>query len=395
MQLLHLAASAGYTTPPLWRVLTKAGYFIGLTGAIGTTVTYATSVRPALRASTGRGGDTEVLGRRTAGYLAWAGVVLLVAGYFQLAGRVARAGKGMPFGDALAPARIADFLTAPAAKGAWVAQGTLYVVQNAVLVLAAATLIALFLPRARRHLNALALTALPLSLAVTLIAAIPATAPKDAQKVLDLVFDQVHITSGVVWIGGLAFLAALTTSRGRLGDGAGLLWADIWRRYSLVALVCVGAVLTSGLWLTWKHVGAVSQLWTTTYGLFVLIKILLVMAMMAAGGVNQFWLMPRIARARAQDDTSSLLHLTLRHFPKVVWGEVALGIAVLAVVPFLSGSARSEAGSPPAVSDGSVFAVGAALVLTLGASFYITVRTSDALARRTPTGPTATTPAST
>ncbi|MFE3580185.1 hypothetical protein [Streptomyces vinaceus] len=67
-----------------------------------------------------------------------------------------------------------------------------------------------------------------------------------------------------------------------------------------------------------------------------------------------------------------------------VWGEVVLGAAVLAVVvPFLSGSARSEDGSPPAVSSGSVFAVGALLVVTLATSFYATVKASDALARRT------------
>ncbi|MFE2145107.1 copper resistance D family protein [Streptomyces sp. NPDC059456] len=387
MHSIHLAAEAGYTTPPLWRVLTKAGYFVGLSGAIGTTVTYAASVRPALRAPEAHGADVEVMRRRTAGYLAWAGVVLLVAGYFQLAARLARAGKGMPFGDALAPGRIRDFLLAPAGKDAWIAQGTIYLVQNIVLVSAAAALITLFLPGARRHLNTLALTALPLSLAVTLIAAVPATKPKNAEKVLDLVFDQTHIISGVVWVGGLAFLAGLAASRRRLGDGAGLLWADVWRRFALVALVSVGAVLTSGLWLGWKHVGSISQLWTTTYGLFVLVKILLVLGMVTAGAVNQFWLMPRIVKARAEDDTSSLVHLTLRHFPKVVWGEVVLGFAVLAVVPFLSGSARSEAGSPPAVSDGSVFAVGALLVLTLAASLYITVRTSDALARRTTSVP--------
>ncbi|MFI5666089.1 CopD family protein [Streptomyces sp. NPDC051704] len=292
----------------------------------------------------------EVTRRRAARHLAWAGVVLLVAGYLQLAARLARAGKGMPFGEALSPARIRDFLRAPAGKDAWVAQGTIHLVQNIVLLLVSAVLIALFLPRARRHLNAIALTALPSSLAVTLIAAVPATAPKNADKVLDLVFDQVHIVSGVVWIGGLAFLAGLAASRRGLGENAGLPWADIWRRFSLVALVCVGAVLTSGLWLGWKHVGSISQLWTTTYGLFVLVKILLVLGMVGR------------------------------------LGEVALGIAVLAVVPFLSGSARSEAGSPPAVSSGSIFAVGALLVVTLAGSLYVTVKTSDALARRaTPT----------
>ncbi|MFI6684051.1 copper resistance D family protein [Streptomyces sp. NPDC050485] len=382
MSLIHLAASAGYTTPPLWRILTKSSYFLGLSGAIGATVTYAAAVRPALRSPENERGDIDALRRRTAMYLAWSGVVLLVAGYFQLAARVSRAGKGMPFGDALAPGRIWDFLRAPAAKGAWVAQGTIYLVQNVVLVLVSAALVALLFSQARRHLDTIALTALPLTVAVSLIAAIPATAPTDADKVLDLLFDQVHIISGTVWIGGLALLATLARARGRLGESAGALWADLWRRFSFVALVCVGAVLTSGLWMSWKHVGSIGQLWTTSYGFFLLIKIALVLAMVVAGGFNQFWLMPRIAQARRADSTASLVHLTLRHFPAVVWAEVGLGIAVLAVVPFLSGSARSEAGSPQPAMSGSIFAAGAALVLTLVASLYITVKTSDALARR-------------
>ncbi|MFI9103509.1 copper resistance D family protein [Streptomyces fildesensis] len=382
MTLVHLAASAGYTTPPLYRILTKSGHFLGLCGAIGATTTYVATIRPALRAPENEPGDIEVLRRRTSLYLAWAGVVLLVAGYFQLAGRVAKADKHIAFGDAMAPGRIRDFLRAPAGKDAWVAQGTLYLVQNVVLVVASAVLIALFVPRVRRHLNALALTALPLSLAVTLIAGTPATAPKDADHVLDPILDQMHIISGTVWIGGLALLSVLAGARSRLSGNAGVLWADLWRRFSLVAMVCVGAVLTSGLWMSWKHVGGLGQLWTTGYGFALLIKILLVLAMVVAGGVNQFWLMPRIAQARRADSSTSLLHLTLRHFPKVVWVEVALGVAVLAVMPFLTGSARSQAGSPQAVSSGSIFAAGAALVLTLAASFWITVRVSDGLARR-------------
>lgn len=392
--LLLAANTAGYTTPQLWRILTKTGYFIGLSGAIGTTVTYATTVRPSLRAAERTGGadgthDAAVLRSRSAVYLAWAGVVLLVAGYFQLAARVARSGKGMPFGDALAPDRILDFLRAPAAKGAWIAQGTVYLVQNLVLLATAAALTALFVPAVRRHTDRVALAALPAALAVTLIAAVPTTTPADLDRRLDLVLDQVHIVSGTVWLGGLALLVALAGTRGRLGDAAGPLWADLWRRFSLVAMVCVGAVVVSGLWLTWKHVGAVSQLWTTGYGLALLVKVLLVLALVSAGAFNQFWLMPRIVRARRADDTASLRHLTLRHFPKVVWGEVALGVAVLAVVPFLAGSARTEAGSAKAVSSGSLFAAGAALVLALAVSLYATVKASDALSRRTPAAPAA------
>ncbi|MFG2823361.1 CopD family protein [Kitasatospora sp. NPDC048365] len=380
--LLLAAKTAGYTTPEIWRVLTKTGYFIGLSGAIGSTVTYVATVRPALRSAGTGAADASVLRRRSATYLAWAGVVLLVAGYFQLAARVARAGKGMPFGDALAPGKIWDYLQAPAAKGAWIAQGTLYLVQNIVLVVTAAALISLFVPAVRRHVDLVALAALPAALAVTLIAGIPATAPTDLDRRLDPVFDQTHIVSGTVWLGGLALLVALAGTRGRLGEGAGLLWADIWRRFSLVAMVCVGAVTVSGLWLSWKHVGAVSQLWTTGYGVALLVKVALVLGLVAAGGFNQFWLMPRIAQARRADDSASLLHLTLRHFPKVVWGEVALGVAVLVVLPFLAGSARTEAGDAKAVSSGSVFAAGAALAIALAASLYATAKASDALSRR-------------
>ncbi|WP_369386519.1 copper resistance D family protein [Streptomyces sp. CG1] len=382
MNLADLAASIGYSTPPAWRILTKAGYFAGLSGAVGATVAYAAVIHPALRLPENERGDVEALRRRTATYLAWTGAVLLVAGYFQLAARVAQAGTGMPFADALTPERIWAFLRAPAEKGTWVAQGTVYLVQNTVLVLASAMLVALLVPRVRRHLNTLALTALPLALAVSLVAAIPTATPKGVDQVLDRAFTQIHIVSGTVWIGGLALLATLTGTRGRLSENAGALWADLWRRFSFVALVCVGAVLTSGLWMTWQQVGGIGQLWTTTYGLLLLIKIVLVLGMVAAGGVNQFWLMPRIAQARRSDSTASLLRLTLRHFPRVVWAEVALGAAVLAVVPFLSGSARAEAGSRPAVANGSIFAAGAALVLTLAASLCITVRASDALARR-------------
>ncbi|MFE2409389.1 CopD family protein [Kitasatospora sp. NPDC059408] len=383
------ANTAGYAMPQLWRVLTKTGYFLGLSGAVGATVTYAATVRPALRAPETSTGDAEVLRGRSAGYLAWAGVVLLVAGYFQLAARVARAGKGMPFGDALAPGRVWDYLQAPAAKGAWIAQGTVYLVQNAVLVVTAAALIALFAPAVRRHVDRITLAALPLSLAVTLIGAVPATAPADLDGWLNPVFDQAHIVSGTVWLGGLALLVALAGTRRSLGDGAGLLWADMWRRFGLVAMVCVGAVTVSGLWLSWKHVGGISQLWTTGYGIALLVKILLVAGLVVAGAFNQFWLMPRIVRARAADDTTSLLHLTLRHFPKVVWSEVVLGVAVLAVMPFISGSARTEAGNPKAVSSGTVFAGGAALTIALAVSLYATAKASDALARRPATPATA------
>lgn len=371
-----------YTAPPLWRILTQFGYFVGLSAAIGATVTYAGVIRPALRIPGNVGGDVAALRQRTATLLASAGVLLVLTAYFQLAARVAKSKKGMPFGDALEPGRMWTYLRAPALPGSWVSQGTLFLVQNLVVGLASALLIALFIPRARRQLDGLALTAMPLALAVPLIPSIPTSGFKNTDDLLGTVLVVVHIVSGGVWLGGLTLLVALAGTRRSLSDRAGLLWADMWRRFSLLALICIGAMLISGLWQIWKHVGSIPQLWTTPYGLFLLVKIILTLGVIIAGGVNEFWLLPRIAQARQADAHASLVHLTLRHFPKVVWTEVVLGVGVLAVVPFLLGavSARADAAQP--VATGGIITAGVALVLTLAASLYATAKTSEALCRR-------------
>lgn len=137
------------------------------------------------------------------------------------------------------------------------------------------------------------------------------------------------------------------------------------------------------MWLTWRHVGAVDQLFTTTYGRFLLVKLIIVAAMVGAGAYNQLALTPRIARAHAAGDLGRGFALALRHFPTVVAVETGLGLAVLTIVPFLSGSARTQAGGPPAPAvDGGILALGALLVVTLTASLYASYRVSTLLTRR-------------
>ena len=76
-------------------------------------------------------------------------------------------------------------------------------------------------------------------------------------------------------------------------------------------------------------------------------------------------------------------------FPRVVLTEVVLGIGVLAIVPFLNGSARAQAAGHEIegpVMDGRLFSAGLLLVATLAASFYATAKASDGLGRRDLTG---------
>ena len=80
--------------------------------------------------------------------------------------------------------------------------------------------------------------------------------------------------------------------------------------------------------MAWKHVGGVSELITTTYGRFLLVKLLLVFTLIAAGAYNQFLLIPRIARTHAAGEIAKGFALTLGYFPAIVVVETKLGISV-------------------------------------------------------------------
>jgi putative copper export protein len=364
--------------PQWWRVGSEVAYFAGLAAVIGGALVYLAVVRPVLRTGVDVADGRQVCGR-TVRLLAWCGPLLLVTAYLQLAGRVARGVKGVTFGDALDPSRIWAFLALPGTKGAWVSSGTLTLVQNVCYALAAIALVTLFV----WDKTAPVVTALLLTVLGTVVLALPTSwQGQTVDTQLNSWLTQVHILGACVWLGGLFGLTMVGRGRG-FGDSAGLCWARMWQRFSSVALVAVGAVVASGVWLAWRHVGTVGQLFTTTYGRFLLVKLIIVAAMVAAGAYNQLALTPRIARANAEGDLGRGFALALKHFPKVVAVETVLGLAVLTIVPFLSGSARAQAGGPPAPAvDGGILALGALLVVTLVASLYASYRVSTMLTRR-------------
>jgi putative copper export protein len=365
-------------------VLTEVGYFVALFAVIGGALTYLAVIRPVLRTDIDDE-DGRVARHRYARFLAWCGPVLLVAAYFQLAGRVARGQHGVSFGQALAPQRIWAFLAIPATKGSWVSSGALVVAQNALFVLAALVLLTLFV-RERPAIVA------SVSLALTVLGSLVLSAPtKIAGLTLDDQLDtwltQAHVVAAGTWLGGLASLAVVARSR-LFGQRAGLCWARTWQRFSSVALVAVGVLVASGSWLAFRHVGNVGELFTTTYGRFLLVKLIIVITMVSAGGYNQLVLTPRIARVQAEGDHGRGFALTLRHFPVVVTVEALLGLCVLFVVPFLTGSARTQAGEViKPTFDGGILALGLLLVVALAGSLYASHRVSQVLAQRAATQP--------
>ncbi|KAA0094710.1 hypothetical protein CIW49_24490 [Mycolicibacterium sp. P1-18] len=190
----------------------------------------------------------------------------------------------------------------------------------------------------------------------------------------------VHVLGAMFWVGGLVVLASaglVTRRRGRrcedgsFAERASRDWHQVWERFGVVALWAVGALIVSGAWLSWSHVGTPAQLLTTTYGRYLAFKLVLVVALVAAGSYNVRVLTPRVREARRRNDFRSAFHSAVEHFPAVVTAEACLAVAVFAIVPFLRGSARSEAGWAAARSfDLTVLVTGLVLVLLTGAALW-------------------------
>ena len=387
MNALISAAALPDAVPPAWRVVTKFGYFTCLAAAIGSVWAYTFVVRPALR--TLGNDDAARVRSRIFSVCAGSAAALVAIAYFQLAARVARANESMSYGDALAPSAVVEFLTKPAKSGDWIASGVLISAQNLLILTLGALLIPLAFRRASsgperiRRADRRLLWAVPISVLVSLVASVP-TKAVSAEGILDKVMVQGHIVGGSLWVGGLLALALLASVRNHLSADAGRGWAVMWERFGVVALVSVGMVLISGAWLTWQEVGAPEQFFTTIFGRVLLAKIVFVAGLIAAGAYNQFVLMPKISRALRADGTERVFAYTLRHFPRVVVTEVLLGLGVLALVPFLNGSARAQAAGQEVdapTAGAGLLALGAVLTVSLAASFVGTLKASAALGR--------------
>jgi copper transport protein len=152
----------------------------------------------------------------------------------------------------------------------------------------------------------------------------------------------------------------------------------MWSRFSTWAMGAVIAITVSGVWLTWVHLGSFSQFVTTPYGRFLLIKLILVAFMIGAGTYNALVLIPRIRRARVGGDERTYVQIALGEFPRVVIAEALAAFAILVIVPFLSGSARTMDGQADAGPfDWGTFGLGFALVALAVAGCTATIRSLE------------------
>jgi copper transport protein len=369
--------------PAAWRLISEMAYFIGLIGAIGSTMLYLLVLRPVLRRPTVAATDRAVLHRRANLVMAVIGTWFLVALYFQIAGKAARIkGKSIPYGEALLPGKVGAYVNVPAKHGEWISTGHLALIQYALWGLGALLLMLLWSQRLRTHTTGIALAALAATFLAHQVTLLPTDFAKETSfNLVDLLFNHLHVFAVSTWVGGIGTLIALVTARRGLSARGGVAWAQIWTRFSTLALTAVGTILISGLFLAWTFVGRPGELFTTSFGAFLLIKVSLVATMILIGGANEFWLMPRIARARAEGADASVFRLAVKVFPGLVGAEVALGVCVIFVLTFLSGSARDQAGDPDPTISGGIVGIGVLLIVLVAVAFVTTAKVSDRLSR--------------
>jgi copper resistance protein D len=165
-----------------------------------------------------------------------------------------------------------------------------------------------------------------------------------------LAADALHLLAAGAWLGGLPPLAMLLAAAWR---GKEPRWAAVTaiavQRFSLLGVISVSALLASGIVNSWYEVGTLNNLFTTSYGQLVLIKIALFAAMAALTSVNRFYLTPRLVTAG-----------TIRRLRHTTVAETGLGFTAVAVVGFLGAMAPASHTHPHSVN--AIVPEGAAFV---------------------------------
>jgi putative copper resistance protein D len=142
---------------------------------------------------------------------------------------------------------------------------------------------------------------------------------------LSILLLSLHLTGIAFWLGALAPLSLVASGGDPLRTGAAA------ARFGALAVFVVGALLAAGAALLWLLLGRSLALWASTYGRWVMFKLLWVAAILCLAVFNKWRLTPRLlagdGRAVAQ------LRNTLR-FEMLVGGMI---LAVTATFTTLSG----------------------------------------------------------
>jgi copper transport protein len=146
--------------------------------------------------------------------------------------------------------------------------------------------------------------------------------------------DTMHVLCMSAWLGGLAMLLIVLglVARRLPGHDGTRLMAVVVGRFSILARFAVLILLLTGVTQSVALVGSVGALLDTDYGLLVLAKIVLLALLIALGGFNQRWALPRLRLLAASGEEPGRAGAILRQSVAL---EVGFALVVIAVTSVL------------------------------------------------------------
>ncbi len=154
--------------------------------------------------------------------------------------------------------------------------------------------------------------------------------------------DVVHLLAATAWLGALPGLAVLLRASGNGAEFRDLA-VRATARFSWIGMVCVGALLVTGIVNGWNGLAGFGDLANTPYGRLVAAKIFVFAAMTGLAALNKFYLTPRLA--------SPAGGLMLQ---RSIWAETGLGAGALLLVAIMGTMAPASHFHPqPPVPPGA------------------------------------------
>jgi copper transport protein len=151
----------------------------------------------------------------------------------------------------------------------------------------------------------------PLALGIALTFSSIGHAETTSPRLLSIAADVLHLLAMAAWLGGLVVLVAAVLPRREPAELRAVLPV-----FSKVAFGSVVVLAVTGSYAAWRGVGTVHAIFTTSYGLLVVVKIALFLGLLALGNISRGAVQRRFARvpvAYAMTDVALDEHNAAEH----------------------------------------------------------------------------------
>jgi putative copper export protein/mono/diheme cytochrome c family protein len=176
------------------------------------------------------------------------------------------------------------------------------------ILAARAVMLALAVLLSLARATALRVLCLLIALAVALTTTLTGHASGWGDLTVSVAVDWIHAVAASAWVGGLLALAVVIFRSEPHWPPASL--AILAPRFSRLAGACLLVVVLTGSYNAWAQLGALSRLWTTTYGGVLIVKLLLVVVLIGLGAVNRYVALPGLGPQRARGVGARLFRLS-------------------------------------------------------------------------------------